>query len=85
MTQRQISHAAGEIPPCGKSAAHTPKHYQDFRAPHAGGGHAIECSACDLRTPKSASFDFALQEWCRLIGVAKPAASTAARNVRAIR
>lgn len=89
MTQRQITHPAGVMPPCASPCARTPKHFHDSRAVHAGGGHAIECCACDRRTPKAPTFEAALQDWCRMVGAAPRTAEseshTPSRNVRAIR
>jgi hypothetical protein len=89
MTQRQITHPAGVMPPCASPCARSPKNFHDSRAPHAGGGHAIECSSCDRRTPKAPTFEAALQEWCRLVGApirrVEAELTNVSRHVRAIR
>jgi hypothetical protein len=71
MTQHQVTHAANELLPaclCGR----TPKHFEDRRAARSGGGHCLECHPCDRKTAKHPSFEAALQEWCRLVGVPMP-------------
>lgn len=87
MTQRQVSHVAGEIPPCDKYPSHVPKHYEDKRCAHAGGGHFIECHACGVRTERQPDFSSALQDWCRRMGVPVPGASRLSPStvIRAIR
>lgn len=59
MTQHHRSHT-GEIPSC--SAGHTPRHIEDVRAAHAGGGHFIECQC--RQTQRHPTFEAAVAEWC---------------------
>lgn len=70
MTQRQVSHPAEELPSCVPECGRVPKHYLDaIRKLSAGGGHQLECSFCDRRTTKHATFDGALTEWKRMTGL----------------
>lgn len=90
MTQRQISHAPGQIPRCPAPCQRDPKHIHDKRMASAGGGHFIECCACDRRTSKSENFEAALQEWCRITNRKAPGTQADLLNqikrpVRAIR
>lgn len=75
MTQRQISHPAGEIPDCADG--HAGHHIHDFRGASAGGGHSIEC-AC-RRTSRHPTFDAAALEWRRMNTTRKPRASRKAK------
>jgi hypothetical protein len=68
ITQRQIPHAAGELPACARPCSQTPKHYHDSRAPHAGGGHFLECYDCGVRTAGHASLAAAVAEWTDTVG-----------------
>jgi hypothetical protein len=70
MTQRQVSHARGELPTC--SCGRTPRHFHDARAPHAGGGEIVECSPCDQRSGKHPTLDAAVRDFCRRVGVVIP-------------
>lgn len=67
MTQAQISHDF-DLPACVDG--HSARHMIDMRAPHAGGGHFIECRC--RSTTRLADFDQAFTEWCRLNDKRKP-------------
>lgn len=65
MTQYQVHHTADELPVC--ACSRQPKHYLDTRRSSAGGGHFLECSPCDRRTPKRPSFPLASADWVRMV------------------
>lgn len=76
MTQSQVRHPAGELPSCTVACGREPKHYEDKRAARAGGGHFLECSPCDRRTPKRETLALATADWVRMVD--QPALATTA-------
>ena len=75
MTQRQITHPAGQLPHC--SCGREPKHYQDMRGRSKGGGHLFECNPSDRSTGKQPTAEEALREFTRLSGVPERSARSA--------
>jgi hypothetical protein len=72
ITQRQVTHAAGELPSCAPQCGRQPKHYEDRRAAHVNGGHFLECSYCNRSTPRFPTFTLACADWCRQLGTSLP-------------
>lgn len=80
MTQRQITHPAGQLPRC--TCSREPRHFLDLRGAGKGGGHLFECNVCDRSTGKHTTFDRALGEWIRLTAVPTDATLPARQNLR---
>lgn len=80
MTQRQVSHAKGELPTC--SCGREPHHIHDGRALRCGGGELLECSPCDRRTGKHPTLDGAIRDFCRQVGAPLPGAIDTTRQLR---
>ncbi|WP_207911784.1 hypothetical protein [Stenotrophomonas sp. ATCM1_4] len=70
--QCMISHES-PLPRC--ALGHQANHIHDKRRAISGGGHNIECKCS--HTGRHEQFEDALSEWCRMQGVALPAAETA--------
>lgn len=76
MTQRQIPHPLGTFAGCPRCFAQ-PRHTFDCRAPHAGGGHMLECCPCDNRTAKHPTLEKADADWRQRNGYAPVSAAQA--------
>jgi hypothetical protein len=84
MTQHQITHIAGELPPCS-GCRREPKHYHDRRAARVNGGHFLECAPCDRRTGRHPSLKPAIAEWHRINGTAPARPAAIDSRVQSIR
>lgn len=68
--QKHIQHAPMTLAPC--TCGLQPKHYEDCRARHAGGGEFLECAPCGSRTARHRDLAAAEREWCRMTGNTPP-------------